>query len=158
MHEITVKGKCMGNDHFGEKKKKASECIIWGREEKLVTECVYFVQRTMYSAAWLSATVVGATVVGVANMFLSRVLDFFPSESVFASTLTYIFGPQRILGDIKHLVNCSRKTSSSNSNRRRSSGSNNKKRNLEKCVVVVISYRVRLAVSDWYQLCQSNLV
>ena len=29
---------------------------------------------------------------------------------------------------------------------------------LEKCVVVVISYRVLLAVSDWYQLCQSILV
>ena len=29
---------------------------------------------------------------------------------------------------------------------------------LEKCVVVVISYRVLLAVSDWYQLYQSLLV
>ena len=32
------------------------------------------------------------------------------------------------------------------------------KLDLEKCVVVVISCRVLLAVSDWYQLCQSILV
>ena len=33
-----------------------------------------------------------------------------------------------------------------------------RKGRVEKCVVVVISYRVLLAVSDWYQLCQSILV
>ena len=27
--------------------------LFGGREEKLTTECVYLVQRTMYGAAWL---------------------------------------------------------------------------------------------------------
>ena len=52
---------------IGEKKRKASECIIWGREEKSAAECVYLVQRTMYGAGSMaSAAVVGATVVGAA--------------------------------------------------------------------------------------------
>ena len=38
--------------------------LFGGREEKLTTECVYLVQRTMYGAAVASAAVVGATVVG----------------------------------------------------------------------------------------------
>ena len=52
--------------YIDEKKRKASECILLGgREEKLATECVYLVQRTMYGSM-ASAAVVGATVVGAA--------------------------------------------------------------------------------------------
>ena len=39
--------------------------LLGGREEKLATECVYLVQRTMYGSM-ASAAVVGATVVGAA--------------------------------------------------------------------------------------------
>ena len=64
----------MGNNHLvsAQRRGKQANVLFGGREEKLATECVYLVKRSMYgiwcsmaSAAGYPA-VVGATVVGAA--------------------------------------------------------------------------------------------
>ena len=44
----------MGNNHYRRKAEESKRMYyLGGREEKLATECVYLVKRTMYGAAWL---------------------------------------------------------------------------------------------------------
>ena len=52
--KIIVGGNCMGHNHYRRKEEESKRMYyLGGREEKLATECVYFVQCTMYGAAWL---------------------------------------------------------------------------------------------------------
>ena len=53
-HTIIVGENCMGNNHSVSAKRRGKQAnvLFGGREEKLATECVYLVKRSMYGAAW----------------------------------------------------------------------------------------------------------
>ena len=65
----SLQGKLHGQYSLSAKRREIQANVLFrGREEKLATDCVYLVQRTMYGAAVVGAATVGSVVLDASKV------------------------------------------------------------------------------------------